>query len=339
MQAFEPIQIGAMSLKNRFVMPPMCMYSALEKRGLVGDFHLAHYGARAIGQVALVIVEATGVRSEGRISDDCLGLWEEAQLAGMAKLADMIRAQGAVPALQLNHAGRKSLTTGTRRLAPSAIPYNDHAVSYEQMSEEDIDQVLDAWRQAAHRAHQAGFEGLEIHAAHGYLIHQFLSPLSNQRQDAYGQDRSLFLRQVVQAVSDSWPADKALWIRISATDWLPGGIRPEDWIAWLKALPRPMDMVHVSSGGLVKAPVPVAPGYMLPLAAQIRQGSGLPVIGVGHLDDDQLILHAVQSGACDLVALGRGLLRNPNRVMDLAWRYGKADVIARQYERAYRERM
>ena len=339
MKAFEPITINNLALKNRLVMPPMCMYSAMGDDGKVTPFHLAHYAARAIGQAGLIIVEATGIRPEGRITNECLGLWDDSQINGMARLAQAIREQGAVPALQINHAGRKSTTKGTRCLAPSAIPYNQHQVTYEEMSDQDIAQVLEAYRQAARRAHEAGFDGLEIHAAHGYLIHQFLSPYSNKRTDAYGQDRSLFLRQVVEAITSAWPGVKALWPRISATDWLEGGVEPEDWVSWLNALPRPMDMVHVSSGGLQKAKVRPYPGYMLPLAEKIKHGTGLPVIGVGFLDEDQLIMNALESGRCDLVALGRELLRNPGKPCDLAWRYGHQDLVTRQYERAYRERM
>lgn len=339
MKAFEPLQIRNMQLKNRIVMPPMCMYSAFNQDGRVGGFHLAHYTARAIGQAALIIVEATGIRPEGRISDECLGLWEDGQTAGMASLAKAVKEQGAAAALQINHAGRKSLTAGLRHLAPCAIAYNEHEVTWEEMTSRDIEEVLDAYRAAARRADEAGFDGLEIHAAHGYLIHQFLSPLSNQRTDAYGQDRSLFLRQAVAAIDETWPKSKALWIRISATDWLEGGVTPGDWIGWIKALPRQMDMVHVSSGGLQKAAVRPYPGWMLPLAKQIRQGTGLPVIGVGFLDEDQLILQALESGSCDLAALGRELLRNPNKVNELAWRCGQPALVTKQYERAYKERL
>ena len=339
MKAFEPLVIRNMNLKNRVVMPPMCMYSAFNKDGRVGDFHLAHYGARAIGQVGLIIVEASGVTPEGRITDWCLGLWEDGQQEGMARLAGLIKSQGAVPALQLIHAGRKSTTEGLRHLAPSAVAYNNHPVDYEEMGREDIDRVVDGFRQAARRADKAGFSGLEIHGAHGYLIHQFLSPLSNRRQDAYGQDKALFLKQVVAAIDEVWPREKALWIRVSATDWLEGGVTPRDWVRWLKELPRAMDLVHVSSGGLQKAPVHPYPGYMLPLAKEIREGSGLPVIGVGFLDEDQLIMQSLESGSCDLVALGRELLRNPNKVPQLAARYGKMELVTKQYERAYKERM
>ena len=339
MKAFEPFHLKNLHLKNRLVMPPMCMYSAFGKDGQVGPFHLAHYAARAWANIGLVIVEAAGVIPEGRITDECLGLWEDAQAEGMRRLVEAVHAAGTPIALQINHAGRKSTTGDARHLAPSAIPYNDHEATYEAMTEQDIQQVLTAYTAAARRADEAGFDGLEIHGAHGYLIHQFLSPLSNQREDAYGQDRSLFLRRVVEAVSKAWPADKALWIRISGTDWLEGSVTPQDWIGWLKALPRPMDMVHVSTGGLQKAKVHVYPGYMLPAAEAIRQGTGLPVIGVGHLDDDQLIMNALESGRCDLVALGRELLRNPGKPNDLAYRYGRRELVTKQYERAYKERM
>ena len=336
---FKPLKINNMELKNRLVMPPMCMYSACRQDGGVTDFHLAHYAARAIGQVGLIIVEATAIRPEGRISNECLGIWEDKQIEGMARLARAIKEQGAVPSLQINHAGRKAVTKDNRHLAPSAVAYNDHPVTYEEMTSRDIEEVLDAYREAASRADAAGFEGLEIHAAHGYLIHQFLSPLSNARDDAYGQDRSLFLNKAVAAIDETWPKDKALWIRISATDWLEGGVTPADWIKWIKGLPRKMDMVHVSAGGLQKASVHPYPGYLLPLAAQIRNGTGLPVIGVGFLDEDQLIVQALEGGSCDLAALGRELLRNPNKANDLAWRYGRPDLVTAQYTRAYKERM
>ncbi|NLE20472.1 MAG: NADPH dehydrogenase [Clostridiales bacterium] len=339
MKLFEPLKIKNLNLKNRAVMPPMCMYAAFGGDGKVSPFHLAHYAARAIGQTGLVIVEATGVRPEGRISDQCLGLWEDGQTEGMARLARAIREQGAVPALQINHAGRKSLVSGHRRLGPSALPYDGRAVAYEEMTTQDIAQVLDAYRACARRANEAGFEGLEIHAAHGYLLHQFLSPLSNARKDKYGQDRALFLREAVQAVCEGWPEEKALWMRISASDWLPNSVAPGDWIRWLAELPRKMDMVHVSGGGLQKAQVHSYPGYMLPLAEEIRRGTGLPVIGVGFLDEDQLILEALESGRCDLVSLGRSLLRNPNKVVDIAWRLGLTEWVPKQYERAYRERI
>lgn len=335
MKLFSPYKIKNMDLKNRVVMPPMCMYAARDNSGQVNEFHLAHYGARAIGGVGMIIVEATGVRKEGRITDGCLGIWEEGQLPGLKKLAGSIQSLGAVPAIQLIHAGRKSVTTGTRCLAPSAIPYNRHPVSYEEMTKEDIDQVVQAFADAAQRADLAGFEGIELHGAHGYLIHQFLSPLSNQRQDAYGQDRALFLKQLVHAIDQVWPREKALWIRISATDWLEGGIVVEDWLGWLKELPRPMDLVHVSSGGLMKADVHVYPGYMLPLARQIKEGLSLPVIGVGLLDQEQLIQNALESGSCDMVALGRELLRQPNKVLQLAKSLGRPELVAKAYERAY----
>ena len=339
MKLFEPFIIKDMSLKNCLVMPPMCMYSAESGTGLVNDFHLAHYTARAIGGVGLIIVEATGVTPEGRITDNCLGLWNEEQAEGMKRLADMVHSQGAKIALQLNHAGRKSQTTVFPHLAPSAVAYNSHPVNYEEMTAGQIDAVVDAFARAANWARQAGFDGLELHGAHGYLIHQFLSPLSNQRPDEYGRDTSLFLRRVVDAVSAEWPEEKPLLLRISATDWLPGSVAVSDWVNWLNALKGKIDMVHVSSGALQKADVHVYPGYMLKLSEEIRRGTSLPTIGVGFIDEDQLIMNALEESRCDLIALGRELLRNPNKFNDLAMRFGRQDLLTKAYERGYKERL
>ena len=339
MKLFESFALKNMTLKNRLVMPPMCMYSAEPGTGLVNDFHLAHYTARAIGGVSLVIVEATGVTPEGRITDQCLGLWDDAQIDGMKRLVDMVHSQGAKIALQINHAGRKSQAAVFPHLAPSAVPYNEHPVDYEEMTPAQTDAVINAFARAAGRANEAGFDGLELHGAHGYLIHQFLSPLSNQRRDAYGQDRSLFLRRVADAVSARWPEEKPLWIRISATDWLQGSVAVSDWVNWLNALKGKIDMVHVSSGALQKADVHVYPGYMLPLAEEIRRGTGLPVIGVGFMDEDQLIMNALEEGRCDLIALGRELLRNPNKFNDLALRFGREDLLTKAYRRGYKEKL
>ncbi len=339
MKVFEPFELKNLRLKNRLVMPPMCMYSAVRQDGKVGPFHLAHYADRAWAGVGLIIVEATGILPEGRISDECLGLWTDDQVAGMTRLVEAVHAAGGQIALQINHAGRKARTKDPRHVAPSALPYNSHPVTYEEMTGQDIDRVLTAYAEAARRAHEAGFDGLEIHGAHGYLIHQFLSPLSNQREDEYGRNRALFLNRAVAAVDQGWPRDKALWIRISASDWLAGSVTPQDWIAWLKALPRQMDMVHVSSGALQRATVHPYPGYMLPLSQEIKKGTGLPVIGVGFLDEDQLLVNALESGQCDLVALGRELLRNPNKLSNLAVRYRRPQFIPQQYQRAYQDRM
>lgn len=339
MKLFEPFEIKSMRLKNRLVMPPMCMYSAESGTGLVNDFHLAHYTARAIGGVGLIIVEATGVTPEGRITDECLGLWNGEQAAGMKRLVDMAHSQDAKIALQINHAGRKSQTSVFPHLAPSAVPYNEHSVDYEEMTADQLKGIVAAFARAAEYADRAGFDGLELHGAHGYLIHQFLSPLSNRRRDAYGQDTSLFLREVVDAVSAKWPREKPLWIRISATDWLLGSVAVSDWVRWLKALKGKIDMVHVSSGALQRAEVHVYPGYMLPLAQEIKQGTGLPVIGVGMLEDDFLLMNALEENRCDLAALGRELLKNPNKFCDLARRFGRPDLITPAYERGYADRV
>ncbi len=338
MKLFKPLTIKNMTLKNRLVMPPMCMYSATNQDGMVTPFHIAHYTARAIGQVGLIIVEATGVTPQGRISNECLGLYDDDQIAGMQQVVDNVHYAGSKVALQLNHAGRKSQTDTFPHLAPSAVCYNHYAVNYDEMTQAQINEVVEAFAQAARRADEAGFDGLEIHAAHGYLIHQFLSPLANQRSDAYGQDRSLFLNQVVDAVHSVWPREKPLWLRISATDWLEGSVAVPDWCGFINGLKGKIDMVHVSSGALQKADVHVYPGYMLPLAQGIQAGTGLPTIGVGLLSDEQLIINALEDDRCTLVALGRELLRSPNKLCELAAQYGRMDLVTKAYERAYLEK-
>ncbi|NLA91767.1 MAG: NADPH dehydrogenase, partial [Synergistaceae bacterium] len=217
MKTYEPFKVKNMELKNRIVMPPMCMYSAPDS--IPGDFHLQHYGARALGGAGLIIVEATGVLPEGRISDNCLGLWSNDQTAPMARLVEHVHSLGAKIGIQLNHAGRKCGARAEKLYAPSALNYSSDGAYPDpaEMTEEDIARVTEAFHTAAGRARAAGFDVLEIHGAHGYLINQFLSPLSNQRRDGYGatlEGRTRFLREVLQAVKSEWPEDKPLFLRV-----------------------------------------------------------------------------------------------------------------------------
>ena len=336
MKLFEAYEHKNLKLKNRLVMPPMCMYQCHKKDGIAYDFHQAHYISRAIGQVGLIIVEATGVQPNGRITDRCLGLYDDAQVEGMRKIVEGVHRQGSQIALQLNHAGRKSETTGLRHIGPSALAYNDLPLDYEACTEEDIEGVIASFREAAARAHEAGFDGIEIHAAHGYLIHQFISPLSNHRNDEYGEDRFLFLRRVVEAIREVWPEDKALWMRISATDYHKDGLKLEDWIGFLNDHPNIVDMVHVSAGGTVDVPIHAYPGYMLDLARRIKAETGYPSIAVGIINTSDMISYALESDACDLVSCGRELLRNPNLLLAIARERGKEDLIPFIYKRAYK---
>lgn len=336
MKLFEPYTIKNLTLHNRLVMPPMCMYQCLHKDGKAYDFHSAHYIARAVGQVGLVIVEATGVTPNGRISDFDLGLYQDDQVEGLRNIVDGVHRQGSKCAIQLNHAGRKSETAGIKHIGPSMIPFNDQIVDYHACTIEDIEEVIAAFRASAMRSHQAGFDGIEIHAAHGYLIHQFVSPLSNQREDEYGQDRFLLLRKIVDAIKEVWPKEKPLWIRISATDYHKDGLRVEDWITFFKEYPDLVDMVHVSAGAIINVPIHSYPGYMLDLSRKIKLETSYNTIGVGLVNTSELMSYALESGTCDLIACGRGLLRDPNLLLNIAKDIGVELSISDSYKRAFR---
>ena len=263
MKTYEPFRIKDLELKNRIVMPPMCMYSAPDSAP--ADFHFLHYGARALGGAGLIIVEATGVVPEGRISDNCLGLWSDDQIAPLARLADHVHSLGAKIGIQLNHAGRKCGAAVGKIYGPSALNYSDDGKYPDpvEMSREDIGFVAGAFASAAGRALKAGFDVVEIHGAHGYLVNQFLSPLSNKRHDGYGvnfEGRSRFLQDVVQAVRTEWPEEKPLFLRVSAEDYAEGGMTPTEMARIIDRVTRDVDVVHVSSGGVTPVPPPVFPG-------------------------------------------------------------------------------
>lgn len=336
MKLFEEYTDDKIKLKNHLVMPPMCMYQCKEEDGIPTDFHVAHYGARAIGQVGMIIVEATGVMENGRISDYCLGLWNDEQLEGHKRIVSSIKNNGSYAAIQLNHAGRKSETSGLRHIGPSEVEYNDKELDYEEMTLEDIKEVVLAFKDAAKRADEAGYDGLEIHAAHGYLIHQFISPLANKRKDKYGEDRFLLLKEIVSAIKEVWPSEKAIWMRISATDYHEDGLKVEDWIDFLNENKDLVDFVHVSAGAVVNVPIKVYPGYMLQFTKRIKEETGYKTIGVGKIKTLELSSYALEEGACDLVAIGRELLKNPNLYLDFVEERGKGEIPF-YYKRAYRQ--
>ena len=324
MKLFDSYSLKGLNLRNRLVMPPMCTYQVLQKDGKATAFHLAHYMAPAIGGVGLVIVEATAIAPEGRISDHDLGIWCDDQVAGLKSIVDGVHATGAKIAIQLAHAGRKcEATDGVASiLAPSPLAYDDSYRTPEEMNEENITRVIDEFRQAARRAREAGFDAIEIHAAHGYLINQFISPSTNKRTDRY-KEPSLFLSQVLQAVSETWPREKPLWVRVSATDYSPNGYDATYCSGVLTAVKPLIDAVHVSSGGVVPVVPPVYPGYQIAFARQIGAAVGLPTIAVGMLSSPDLAEYVLQSGSADLVAVGRGLLRNPNWLLEVAAKHQK----------------
>lgn len=327
---FEPIKLKNYTIKNRVVMPPMCMYSS-DDEGHTKDFHIVHYGSRAFGGVGLIIQEATAVSKDGRISKEDLGIWSDDHIEGLKKVVDIIKSQGSIPGIQINHAGRKSKTDAP--MGPSAISYGGDYQTPREMTLKDIERVINDFKQAARRAHEAGYDLLEIHGAHGYLIFEFLSPLSNQRSDRY-KDGKVFLREVVAAIQEVWPKDKILALRISAYEYIEGGVTPEsisEAINDVKDLG--IDIIDVSSGGNVLVKIPAYPGYQLGLAKKVKDLTGLPVMGGGLITDLKMAEHAISSNQVDMVYLGRVLLRDPYIVINDAKEVGFDINYPYQYSR------
>lgn len=336
---FKELTIKNMTLKNRIAMPPMCMYCAGED-GKVTPWHIIHYATRAIGGAGLIIVEATGVCPEGRISSSDLGLWNDEQIEGMRQLVEAVHENGAKIGIQLNHAGRKCTAEGMDVEAPSAIAFDEDSVIPREMTISDIDQTVEQFRQATVRAAEVGFDIVEIHAAHGYLLSEFLSPLTNKRDDEYGgtpENRVRFLGRVIDAVRRSWPAEKPLEVRVTAEDYGNGGNLAEDVAAMLNLVKnKGVDIVNVSTGGVVPAAPKVFKGYQIPHAQKIKSMTGLPVIAGGIVTEPREAEEIVSSGKADMVYLGRELLRNPYWPLNAAKELGCDLQWPKQYERAKR---
>lgn len=333
---FSEFSLKGMTMKNRLIMAPMCMYSATD--GLVSEWHLVHYGSRAMGGVGLVMVEATAVSPEGRISDRDLGLWDDNQVPGMARLVEAIHRGGAKAGIQLGHAGRKADMEGVEPIAPVAVRFDPEYQVPREMTGAHVQRVVEAFGAAAARAFLAGFDLVEIHGAHGYLVNQFLSPLVNTRTDDYGgtpEKRARFLQEVTRAIRSGWPVEKPLCVRVSAEEYVDVGNHPEDVADLLAyAIPDGIDLVHVSSGGVVPAGVRPWSGYQIPHAEIVRTRTGLPVIGGGLVTAPRQAEEIVANGRADLVFLGRELLRNPYWPLHAAAEL-KVDVTwPIQYERA-----
>lgn len=309
---FTPYKVKNVTLKNRIVMSPMCMYACADQSGRVQDWHKIHYPSRAVGQVGLIILEASAVTAQGRISPQDLGIWEDGQVEGLKELVRLVHGQGSAIGIQLAHAGRKAVLDGPI-VAPSAIALNEKSKTPEAMTAEQIRETVQAFADAARRAKEAGFDVIEIHAAHGYLINEFLSPLSNRREDEYGRDADggfRFLQEVLEAVSAVW--EGPLFVRVSAHDYSPEGLTPDDYVDYarrMKALG--VDLIDVSSGAVVGGPPKVYPGYQVPFAEQIRREASIPTGAVGLITEPQQAEEILQNGRADLVFLGRELLRDP----------------------------
>lgn len=314
-ELFTPYRIKGLSLKNRIVMPPMCTYSVESQDGIPTDWHYVHYTSRAIGGTGLIIVEMTGIVPEGRITSKDTGIWNEAQVAAFRKITDAAHAQGAKIGIQLGHAGRKALDAEPPA-APSAIPFDSRSKVPEALSADGVAGTIAAYGEAARRAVEAGFDTVEIHGAHGYLIHQFHSPLTNRRDDAYGQDLPLFGEEVVRAVKAAVPANMPVIMRVSAREYVDGGYDEAYALEFCRRYrDAGVDMFHVSSGGegpIGSAGLPHSgPGYQAGLAEHIGRGLNVPVIAVGKLEGYEAASAVLGNGQAELVAVGRGMLSDP----------------------------
>lgn len=326
---FEPLRLRDLSFRNRIFLSPMCQYSA--QGGLAAEWHRVHYGARAAGGVGLVMVEATAVAPEGRISPGDLGLWRDDQAEALRPLAAFAREQGAVAGIQLAHAGRKASCDlpwrggaplgagegGWPVVGPSPLSFGPAHPVPRELGERDLDGIAEAFVEAARRALAAGFQVVEVHMAHGYLLHEFLSPLSNRRTDAFGgpwENRARFPLRVAEAVRRAWPEALPVFVRVSATDWVDGGWTLEDTVRLARALVGlGVDLVDCSAGGLVpEARPPEGPGYQVPFAAAVRREAGVPTAAVGYVTAPAQAEQIVATGLADAVCLGRELLRNPH---------------------------
>ncbi|WNL44817.1 NADH:flavin oxidoreductase/NADH oxidase [Dyella sp. BiH032] len=350
MSLFTPFVQRSLTLRNRIAISPMCQYSATD--GMPDDWHLVHLGSRAVGGAALVIAEATAVSAQGRISAHDVGLWNDAQRDAWRPITRFIEANGAVAGVQLAHAGRKAsaqrpwegggaLTEGAwTTVAPSAIPLDAGWPAPVALDGEGIRAVIDDFRRAAERALAAGFRLIELHAAHGYLLHQFLSPLSNRREDGYGgsfENRTRLLREVIAAVREVWPAELPLWVRISATDWHEGGWDIEQSVRLARELAAlDVDLLDVSSGGLVPhVKIPLGPGYQVPFAARIRREAGIATAAVGLITEPEQAEHIVAHGEADMVLIARESLRDPYFPRRAAEALGAKIDAPAQYRRAW----
>jgi NADPH2 dehydrogenase len=325
---FTPISFKNLTLKNRIVMPPMCMYSAADD-GMVTDWHVIHYATRAVGQVGLIIVEATGVEPRGRISNRDLGIWDDAHISGLKRIVEQVHAQGSKIGIQLAHAGRKSEVVGSIPVAPSAIAFNEEYSLPTALTMQEIQEVIQKFVQGAKRAVAAGFDMIEIHAAHGYLINEFLSPLTNTRTDEYGgslENRVRFLEEVLIAVKKVIPKDMPVIVRVSADDYHEEGNTPEIVAAMLNLIKHHgIDVVNVSSGAVIPVMPRAYPGYQVAMALVIKEKTQLPVLAGGLITEPAQVLQLVKAGI-DLVYTGRELLRNPY------WPLQAAHVLQQQVE-------
>lgn len=348
---FSPLKIKNIELKNRIVVSPMCQYSAVD--GFANNWHLVHIGSRAIGGASLVIMEAAGVSPEGRISVGDLGIWKDEHIEKLTEITEFVHRNDSIAGIQLAHAGRKAsfdipwenpaqldeADGGWNTVAPSALPFNKTDKTPIAIDIKGIEKVKSDFKEAAVRALQAGFKVIEIHAAHGYLIHQFLSPLSNQRKDNYGgsfENRIRLMMETLASVQEVWPKQNPIFVRISATDWAEGGWNIEESIR-LSALlkEKGVDIIDTSSGGLTLAQeIPLSPGYQVQFASDIKKDTGVKAGAVGLITNAEQAEAILQNGEADLIFMAREFLRDPYFPLHAAFELGDAVKWPAQYERA-----
>ncbi len=351
-QLFSPLTLKNITLKNRIIISPMCQYSAVD--GFANDWHLVHLGSRASGGAGLIIQEATAVSPEARISPADLGIWKDEHIEKLKQINEFIVSQNAVPGIQLAHAGRKASVSspwegnkkldfaqgGWQTVSASAIPYHDgEPFLPEALDQNGIQKVISDFKAATKRVVKAGYKVVEIHAAHGYLLHQFLSPLTNVRTDEYGgsfENRIRFTLEIVQAVQTEWPSDLPLIVRISATDWAEGGWNPEESVQLSKILKeKGVDLIDVSSGGLVShQKIAIGPGYQVSFAEKVKKEANILTGAVGLITEAKQAEEILKNNQADLILFARESLRNPNLPLDFAKELDSDIQWPKQYERA-----
>lgn len=337
LKSLSNYKIKNLELHNRMVMAPMCMYSS-DESGEVKEFHKIHYGSRALGNIGLIIVEATAVIPNGRISSGDLGIWSDDHIEGLKSIVEFVHTTDSKIGIQLAHAGRKSASNDEYIVAPSAIQHSEKYKEPRKLSKEDIKSLVKSFTDAAIRADKAGFDIIEIHGAHGYLIHEFLSPITNKRDDEYGgnvENRTRFLKEILQSVREVWPEEKPILLRVSADDYKKEGIDKEEMVKLINEIKKYIDIVHVSSGGLVDVSFPVYPGYQVLHAETIKHKCNIPTIAVGLIDTYEQIEEILQNNRADLVAMGRALLRDPHFVMNMADKHKLELEYTKQYKRGF----
>lgn len=348
---FSPLTIREVTFRNRIGVSPMCQYSGVD--GEATDWHVVHLGSRAVGGAGLVMTEAVAVDPTGRISPADLGIWDDRHIAGLARVSEFVRANGAVAGIQLAHAGRKASTAppwmggraigaadgGWAVVGPSAVAFDDHSPVPEALTTGGIEDVIGAFAAAARRALAAGFDVVEIHAAHGYLLHEFLSPIANTRSDQYGgsyDNRTRLLKQVCTAVRREWPASRPMFVRVSATDWVEGGWRPEDTVALAHHLSRyGVDLIDCSSGAIAPGiAIPAGPGFQVPFSQRIKDTVPMLTAAVGFITSPAQADQIIRNDQADIVLLAREMLRDPYWPLHAAKVLGHDVSWPNQYARA-----